>query len=375
MKSYNDLFDKIIDEENLKKAFLNASKGKRKRNDVKKVLKSLDRHVKILRDILINEQYSPRKHKKSIINENNGRKSRVIEKPDYMYEQVVHHALIQILQPIFRKGMYEYVCGSVPNRGSHYGKRYIKKWLRDDRKNTKYVLKMDIEKFYPSIKHEVIKNALAKKIRDKKALNLMFTIIDNCENGLPLGNYTSQWFANFLLQELDHLIKEKFKAKYYVRYMDDMVIFGCNKKELHKTRKAIEDYLNNVLQLNMKGNWQVFRFEYRDSKTGKLRGRPLDFMGFVFHREKITMRKSIMLRMTRKAKRIYKKDRPTIYDAKCMISYVGWLDHTDCYNVYLKYIKPCVNIQYLKRKISRYDRRVNRERLERSVRDRGISTA
>ena len=116
----------------------------------------------------------------------------MIEKPRYNYEQVIHHIVVAACYDIFMKGMYEFSCGSVPNRGAHYGKRYIEKWIQTDKKNCKYVLKMDIRHFFESIDHDVLKGWLAKKIRDKRMLYILELIIDGSEVGLPLGFYTSQ---------------------------------------------------------------------------------------------------------------------------------------------------------------------------------------
>lgn len=137
--------------------------------------------------------------------------------------------------------------------------------------------------------------------------------------------------------------------------MDDMVIFGSNKKKLHKIREAISQYLETELGLQLKGNWQIFRFDY--AKGGKHYGRALDFMGFRFYRNKTILRKSIMIKATRKARKISKKEKPTIYDIRQMLAYIGWIDCTDTYRMYEKWIKPYVNIQNCKRRLSRYDRR------------------
>ena len=142
--------------------------------------------------------------------------------------------------------------------------------------------------------------------------------------------------------------------------MDDMVIFGSNKRELHKMLEAIRKYLNEELKLEIKDNWQIFRFDYTDKK-GKHRGRDLDFMGFRFFRYKTILRRSIMLKASRKAKKIYKKEKPTVYELRQFISYLGWIKATDTYNFYLKHIKPYISIQYCKRRISRYQKRVNKE--------------
>lgn len=110
----------------------------------------------------------------------------------------------------------EFSCGSVPNRGAHYGKKYIERWIQRDKKNCKYVLKMDIRHFFESVDHDVLKAWLKKKIRDERMLYILELIIDGSEVGLPLGFYTSQWLSNFMLQPLDHFIKEQLKAVHYI---------------------------------------------------------------------------------------------------------------------------------------------------------------
>lgn len=281
---------------------------------------------------------------------------------------------------------------------------------------------MDIRHFFESVDHLVLKEWLSKKFRDEYILELLFLIIDAIEIGLPLGFYTSQWFANFLLQPLDHYIKEELHVKYMTRYMDDIVCFGRNKKELHKVRLAISNYLETELHLELKGNWQVFRFEYeveeyviqcvhlnelehlgKDLEKLRIRhkskihkghrkifikvasvkaktmafenvlkkynstheivitthGRPLDYMGFEFHRNKTIMREGIMLRMTKKARQISKQDKINPKDAASLLSSLGWVDHTDTYGMYEERIKPYVEIKKLKKIVSRHQRRLN----------------
>lgn len=346
MKTYKHLMEKIASEENIRAAILNASKRKRSRKDVIEVIENIDYHTKAVQRILLNGSYKPHVDEPCIVNEGTHHKVRRIRKPHFKYDQIVHHCIIQVLQPILIKPMYEYSCGSIPNRGAHYGKRVIEKWLRTDSKNTKYVFKMDIKHFYESIDKEILKEMLARKIKDEQALELIKTVIDGCEKGLPLGNYTSQWFANFMLTPLDHYIKEELQAKYYIRYMDDIVIFGGNKKKLHKMREAITGYLSSNLHLKIKENWQVFRLVYVD-KQGRERGRPLDFMGWQFYRNKTILRKSIFIRITRKAKKVGKHT--TIKGAQGMVSYMGYIKHTDTYGAYRKYIRPYVNIGKLKK--------------------------
>ena len=261
------------------------------------------------------------------------------------------------LIPIFSKGMYEHSYGSLPDRGAHKGKKHIEKWIRQDPRNCKYILKMDIRKFFDSIPHDILKSKLARIIKDEQFLTVLYEIIDVQDVGLPLGFYTSQWLANWYLQTLDHYIKETLHARYYIRYMDDMVIFGSNKRELHRMREAIEHELN-LLGLKLKANWQVFRFDY--ARSGKRYGRCLDFMGLKFYRDKTVLRKNIMIKASRKARKLSKKQKPSIYEIRQMLSYLGWIDCTDTYSFYLKWIKPYVTIRKLKKRISNYDRRQNK---------------
>lgn len=361
MKSYNHVFEKIIDPDNLRLAIERSSLGKRNRGDVKSVREDPDKHVAIIQKYLITRTYKIPDHDFVEINDGVTLKKRKIIKPNYRYEQIVHHAIVQAMQPIFTKGMYNYCCGSVPGRGAHYGKRYIERFIRDNPREIKYCFKMDIHHFFQSINHEILKDKLRRTIHDEDALWLLFLMIDayadheenGIKYGLPLGYYTSQWFSNWYLQGLDHYIKENLGAKCYVRYMDDMIIFGRNKKELHKVKDKIDHYLRTELDLEMKSNWQIFRFDYIDRRDGKRKGRFLDFMGFRFYRDKTTLRRTIMLKATRKAKAISKKSKPTWYDASQMISYLGWFQRADVYGCYQRYIKDLINVKQLKAKISR----------------------
>lgn len=367
MKTYKHLMEKIASEENIKAAIMNASKKKRNRKDVKEVLQDIDTHTEKIQKILLSGTYEAHIDTPCVINEGTHHKVRRIRKPHFKYDQIIHHCIIQVLQPIFSKPMYEYSCGSIPKRGAHYRKKRIEKWLRNDVKNTKYVFKMDIKHFYESVDKEILKQMLERKIRDRQAMELINKVIDSCERGLPLGNYTSQWFANFMLTPLDHYIKEQLHAKYYMRYMDDMVIFGRNKKELHKIHKEIEKYLKEKLKLKIKENWQIFRFEYKG------RGRPLDFMGWQFYRDKTILRKSIFIRIMRKARKVGKHT--TIKGAQGMISYMGYIKHTDTYGSYAQYIRPYVNIGKLKKFVAKRERsKNNAAELEKSRGNAGRKT-
>lgn len=351
MKSYNHLYDVCISESNRKEALKFAKHSKRIRKIMKHRHMSDEAVIEQSYDWIV--QYENAEHTPVYIYDGISRKERVIIVPT-MEELIVQHNVVNALKPMFCRGMYEHTYASLPGRGAHKGKQVIEKWIRTDPKNCKYVLKMDIRHFFDSVPHDILKAKLRKTIHDEKMLDLLFRIIDVTEVGIPLGFYTSQWLSNWYLQGLDHYIKEKLAAAHYMRYMDDMVVFGSNKKVLHRMRQAIADYLVDELGLELKDNWQVFRFSYIDADCEE-RGRDLDFMGFRFFRNRTILRKSIMYKATRKAKKISKKEKPTIYDARQMLSYLGWIDCTDTYRMYHKWIKPYISFQRLKRKVSQYD--------------------
>lgn len=351
MKSYNHLWEKVISDENIREAVRKASKGKRDRPEVALIYEHMDKQIPYLRRFA--ENYISRHKRPRIVKE--GSKERVIVVPS-IREQILHHMIVGVLQPIIMKGMYAHSHGSIPGRGPASAKRAIKSWIKD-RKNTKYFLKMDIRHFFATIPHDKLKEFISKYVHDARFLHLIFEVIDSGTAGLPLGYHTSHWFANWYLQGLDRYIKQELKAVYYIRYMDDMVIFGSNKRELHRMQRAISEYLN-TLGLEMKRNWQVCRFH--TIKGNKDRYRFLDFMGFRFYRNRITLRKGIMLRMTKRARRYYLH--PGIYACRQMLSALGWIKQTDVYYMYLMWIKPYVNFQIIKRKISRYDHRIGKEK-------------
>lgn len=368
MRSYNNLFAQMLTDQSMTTAFMDASKGKREREDVKWVLSHLDSEKENLREILDTETLRLVKHPSCVIREANCHKQREIVKPNFRYEQVVHHLVVNQLKPIVLHGFYEYSCGSIPERGCHYGKKYVEKWVREYPKDQKvYILKMDIRHFFENIDHDILKNKLAKVIRDKKFLRLLYQIVDNHPQGLPLGFYTSQWFANFYLKEFDHYVKEVLHAEHYIRYMDDMVIFDTDKARLHEMRKKISEYLSVELNVELKDNWQVFPLaENREDNHA----RPLDFMGFKFYRNHTTLRKSILKHIRRKSARINAKIRThqnvTWKDASSIVSYMGWITHSDTYHYYFTYIRSNVIIRSMKYKVSKHHRKESKhyDRLE-----------
>ena len=179
MKRIGYIYNDICDIENIKEAILKASKGKRKRSNVQKVLKNIDYYAEQIQIMLKNKTYNPSPYQEDLIKETSNNKERVIFKPKYYPDQIVHWCLMLKLSPIIMKGMYYYNCGSIPGRGIHYAHDAVKKWLKNDRKHTKYCVKIDITKFYPNIDKEILKPLFRKRIKDRDTLWLIDTIIDS----------------------------------------------------------------------------------------------------------------------------------------------------------------------------------------------------
>ena len=409
MKTYKHIFEKLLKEENIAQCFHDAAKRKTTRPEVARVLKEerevsndrpdpqcLQEHVKALQKILEEETFKPPEHRKQLINEYSCGKVREIIKPEYQYEQVVHHCIIKQLQPIILHGLYEHALGSIPKRGCHSGKKRVEKWIKGYKGKKFYILKADVRHCFDTEDIRVIETKLRRVIKDEKFIRLCVTVMEHEAtvkppefddmwikdeqwqdaeflSGLPLGFVTSQWFTQLNFKPFDHKVIEDWKelggVDHYIRYADDIVAFGRNKKKLHKLEEAMQDYLKNEMHQKIKYNWQVFRFEYPDrkappvidKKTGKekpkTRGRALDFMGFVFHYNRTTLRKSILKRATKKAHRIAKKEKVNWYDASAMLASMGWFTHTDTYGFYEDHIKPYVNIKQLKKKVSRHSKK------------------
>jgi hypothetical protein len=322
---------------------LKASLGKRGRKHVKEILDNMDYFAIEVQKMLVDKTYTPSPYTIKKIYDGAHKKERVISKPRFYPDQIIHWALMLVLEPVMMRGMYKYTCGSVPGRGTTYGQKELRKELDTDYKGTKYCLKMDISKFYPSIDQVLLKKMFRRVIKDRDCLWLVDAIIESSESGLPIGNYTSQWFSNFFLQDLDHFIKEILSVKHYIRYVDDLVILSGNKKELHQARKKIKNYLNGQ-NLKLKPDWQVFLISKRF----------IDFLGLKFYREKITLRKANSLRIRRRMAKISKKKILNYLDACAVVSYWGWIKRSDSYNFYLKYFRSKISLAKAKGVIRYY---------------------
>lgn len=342
MKRVGHIYEKICSIDNIKHAIMKASLGKRKQNRVMRILNNIDKVAEQIQKMLINKTYTHSPYIVKTLFDGASKKERTIHKPRFYPDQIIHWALMLQIELVIMKGMYEYCCGSVPGRGTSYAQKALRKWLDNDSKNTKYCLKMDISKFYPSVDNEKLKQMFREKIKDADCLWLIDQVIDSSK-GLPIGNYTSQWFLNFYLQVMDHWIKEYLGVKYYIRYVDDLVLLGANKKKLHKVKNALDVYLETI-GLKLKGDWQVFR----------VNSRAIDFLGFRFFRDKTILRKRNALRIRRRWKKIGKKAKMSYEDACAIVSYWGWIKRSDSYDFYNKYAKPIISVGRAKKVVSEY---------------------
>ena len=341
MKRVGYLYERICDIENIKKAISKASLGKRNRKHVKIVVMNLNHYAKKIQELLTKQEYKPSPYSIKRIYDGTSKKERVIYKPRFYPDQIVHWALILVLEPVLMRGMYQHNCGSVPGRGSSYGQKILRNALDNDYKGTKYCLKLDISKFYPSIDQQLLKTKFRRILKDQETLKLIDAIIESSDSGLPIGNYTSQWFANFYLQDLDHFIKEELGVKHYIRYVDDLVILGSNKKRLHHVRIQIDEFLLEK-KLSIKNNWQVFLITKRF----------IDFLGLKFYRDYTTLRKSNALRIRRRIAKILRKGVLSFRDACAVISYWGWIKRSDSFRFFMKYFK--INLARAKGVIRNY---------------------
>ena len=328
------LYDRMCDKELIRIAIINSSQHKRHRHDVQKVLKNMEKYVDKTYDILMSGTFRPSQPKIKTRYDTASQKQREISVVPYWPDGVMHQLMVLVLKDTITKGMYAWTCAAIPGRGGSRAEKYVQRAINKDAKGTKYILKLDIRKFYPSIDHSNLLKALSRKVKDKRFLQMVADILATSKSGLPIGFYICQWLANFYLEPLDRYICSCDGADYYVRYMDDIVIMGKNKKKLHKIRKQIDEYLHRELLLCVKDNWQVF----------PLKSRPLDFVGVKQYRTYRTIRKRTFLRFTRQCRRALKRKEkgwsipPRM--ASALISRAGLLKNVNCFKAKQKYYIP-----------------------------------
>lgn len=338
MKRAGNLYNKMLSHEMMEKVYSGVMKGKHRKTDPTSISfmikNNKEYYLAECCRILEERLFKPSKPRESIRIDKGSGKLRLIQAPRLWPDQFVHWSIMLQLQPIFMRGMDAWCCASVKGRGTLYAKDFIEKCLDDsidDRRAYKdrvrfkyrYCLKMDIRKYFAHIDRNILMQKLRNKIKDEEMLDLCQKIIDSVPGeGIPLGYYTSQWFANFYLQEFDHYLREVLMPKYgvtvYLRFMDDMIILGSNKRKLRMLRAEINAYLNTI------------NLELKPEEIIDLHEKEVTFIGFNFTYGKTTIRENIVNNMVKARNRCYGHGKKfTIKNLMSLNSYYGWVKHSD----------------------------------------------
>jgi retron-type reverse transcriptase len=263
MKTYKHLFEELCRWQNIILAWRKARKGKTKKNYVIEFESDLRNNLLSVKHELENQTYKPLPLKRFIVRDP---KTRVIHSSAFR-DRIVYHAIVNVIEPIFEKVFIYDSCASRIGKGNLFAlKRFdefkrkvskngeIKGWFNDNQVKG-YCLKADIKHYFQEVNHETLLKIIRKKIADERVMSIILKILDNFEGnngkGMPLGNLTSQFFANVYLNELDYFVKHKLKAEYYIRYVDDFVILHNSKKQLEDWKKQIEVFLRENLKIEL----------------------------------------------------------------------------------------------------------------------------
>jgi len=293
-RTYKRLFEEVTSFKNLLLAAAKAQKGKRMKPNTARFNFFLEKELVRLQAELLSQTYRPGRYRSFYVYEP---KPRLISAAPYR-DRVVHHALCNVIEPIFdRTFIYDsYACR--PDKGTHIALDRAQGFLRAN----KYVLQCDIQKYFPSINHEVLLSIIAGKIKDERTVWLAKLIIESAASGvrqvassavgIPIGNLTSQFFANLYLNELDYFIKFNLRERYYIRYMDDFLLFGNDKAHLNKRKSEINGFLQEHLKLRLHPKKSVV-FPVKEG---------VKFLGFRIFREHRRLKKENIKRFLKRIK-------------------------------------------------------------------------
>ncbi len=317
MKTYKNLYQKLCSEENLALAFRKARKRKSLKPYVIEFEKNLEENLQSLRTELLLNSYQPKPLRTFIIREPKVRKIR----KSYFVDRIVHHAICNILGPIFEK---RFISDSFANRigkGSLNALKRFDKFKRKVSKNNTrncFVFKADIKHYFDEVDHNILINIINRKVKDNKLILLISKVLKNHSDkvGMPLGNMTSQFFANVYLNELDQFVKHKLKAKFYIRYVDDFVILNEDKKVLEGYKEQISIFLKEKLKLEIHPNKSKILLLHRG----------VTFLGFRIYSYHRLLRKANIRTMR---KNITQED----YDSICVFL-EGWMSYAKHANTY-----------------------------------------
>lgn len=297
MKRKNNLYQYACEMGNIMQAFDEVCRNTKNKRKVRKYKEYKCIYISRIHDIMVNKTYEVGPYTVFKIYEPKER--RIVSQN--LQDKIINHLVSrQILYPALNSCLIPENVASIKDRGTKEGLRLEKSFIRKCNIKYKdyYILKCDISKFFASIDHIRLKEKLIKRIKDKDALNIIFKIIDSEEQGLGIGNMTSQVLAVFYLNDLDHYIKENLKIKYYVRYQDDFLLFHPSKEYLKECFEKIKIFLNKEkLVLNRKSriykNTNNFIFLGRNKKGGyaKYRSmkRKIKYKKYLYQSKKIDL--------------------------------------------------------------------------------------
>lgn len=328
MKRYKHLWDEFISMENLELAAKKAVKSKKSKWTTRVFEKNKTEYLKKLQQMLINGEFNTSPYRVRKIYEP---KERLIYILPLYPDHIVHHALINILGPIWQASFIRDSYACIPDKGLHKASHAVMRFIR----RNKYVLQCDVRKFYPSINHQVIFDVIKKKIADSRLLAVLHNIIWSCggETNLPIGNLTSQWMGNVYLNELDHFVKEQLHCRDYIRYCDDFCLFANDKKILHEYEKKIGRFLQEKLKL------QFSKSAVYPTKRG------IAFIGYRHFRKFILLRKYGAAKMRRHIMNIAIHNDTSDLAVGQLASYHGWAKWCCSYNFLIRLLNK-INLGY-----------------------------
>lgn len=320
MKRIGNLYEQIISMENLRLADERARRGKLRSYGVRRHDAHREEELERLHELLRTKTYRTSEYDVFKVYRP---KERVIYRLPYYPDRIVHHAVMNVLEPIWVSVFTHNTYSCIKGRGITGCARRVRKIIDGYAGRPLYCLKLDVRKFYPSIDHDVMKDIVRKKIKDKDLLWLLDEIIDSAK-GLPIGNYLSQFLANLYLAYLMHYVNEELRVD-ATEYADDICVFSDSKERLRDVLDKVRGYLRG-LRLEVKGDYQIFPIATdRYSRDG----RALDYVGYLFYREHTWLRKSIKKRMCRRAARLNSRGVSVERYRSKMASWLGWAKHCD----------------------------------------------
>lgn len=298
MKRYGGLFDSVISFENLHSAFRLAARGKREQPEVVRWRYHLETRLLKLRDRLVAGDYEFGPYRSFMVLDPKPRN--IVAAP--FEDRIVHHAMCNVLVPVFEKSFIfdSYACRD--GKGTHPAVFRLQEFMRGTPGG--HVLQCDVRKYFQSVDHAVLKRLIRRKVKDCSLLQLVDAVIDSSPvhpdvepgRGLPIGNLTSQLFANVYLDPLDHFVKELLRGQHYVRYVDDWVVVDQDKSRLHEMKGRIGLFLADVLQLDLHPN----KSHVVPCRSG------VTFLGYRVWPNRLRVKTATMVRIRRKEKALRK---------------------------------------------------------------------